>query len=127
MTDHEGASALQDLILTRLQQLGDRQGPMSSREAARRSGGLVSYETLRVLARGGRHSGRITDRIAEGLALALQVPVGRVYEAAGLPTPSGRWDWPDRFSRLTPPERTLVEDLASALLGAYERGRREAK
>lgn len=126
MTDSDGASALQDLILTRLQQLGDRSGPMSAREASRRADGLVSYETMRLLARGGKHTGRITDRTAEGLSRALDVPVGRIYEAAGVPAPSGRWDWPERFSRLSPPQRSLVEDVAAAILEAYERGRRDA-
>lgn len=126
MTGDEGPSALQDLILTRLQQLGDRHGPMSAREAARRADGLVSYETLRVLARNGKHTGRITDRTAEGLSRALQVPVEKVYEAAGVPAPSGRWEWPERFARLAPTQRSLVEDVAAALLEAYDRGRREA-
>lgn len=114
---------LQDLILTRLQQLGDRSGPMSAREAARRADGAVSYETIRNLARGVRHRGRITDRVAAGLAKAIDVPVERIYEAAGAPTPGQRWQWPERFDRLNPSERSLVEDVAGAILDAYDRGR----
>jgi hypothetical protein len=115
---------LQDLVLTRLQQLGDRTGPMPAREAARRSGDRVSYETIRKIARGA-HSGRIGDEVAEGLARALDVPVARVYAAAEMQDPGAPWHWPARFNRLAPSERQLVEDVAAALLGAYARGRRD--
>lgn len=112
---------LQDLILTRMRELD-----LSGKEAARRAGGLVSYETIRNLARGVRHKGRISDRVAEGLARAFEVPVSRVYDAAGAPTPGQRWDWPQRFDRLNPAQRGLVEDVAAAMLEAYEQGRRDA-
>lgn len=127
VTQDEPSDRLQDLILTRLQQLGDRTGPMSAREAARRAEGLVSFETIRNLARGGRHRGRITDRTAQGLAIALQVPVERIYEAAGAPPPGGPWEWPNRFRRLNPAQRGLVEDVAAALLDAYEQGQSDAR
>lgn len=116
---------LQDLILRRLAELGDESGPMTAREAARRAEGLVSYETLRNLARGVRHTGRITDRVAEGLARALQVPVAKVYEAAGVQQPGENWEWPERFNRIPVSSRRLVEDVAAALLEAYDRGRRD--
>lgn len=118
--------ALQDLILTRLRELGDASGPMTAREAARRADGLVSYETLRNLARGVRHTGRLTDRVAEGLSRALQVPVARVYAAAGIPAPGDKWEWPRRFERLDPAQRQLVEEVAAALLEAHEKGKRES-
>lgn len=118
---------LQDLILTRLLALGDESGPMSVREAARRAEGLISYETLRNLARGVRHSGRLTDRVAEGLAVALQIPQAKVYEVMGSPMPGQPWRWPDRFGRLGPRQRALVEDVASAILESYEQGRRDAE
>lgn len=125
MTSSDPVERLQDLILTRLQQLGDKDGPLSAREAARRAEGLVSYETLRNLARGVRHTGRITPRVAEGISRALQVPVERVYRAAGVPQPGEGWDWPERFNQLNRAQRQVVEDVASALLEAMEKGRRD--
>lgn len=98
---------------------------MTAREAARRGEGLVSYETIRNLARGVRHTGRISDRVAEGLSRALQVPVAKVYEAAGVQQPGERWEWPQRFDRLDFAQRQLVEEVAAALLESYEKGRRD--
>lgn len=128
MTDHDRMDRLQELILTRLQQLGDRTGPMSAREAARRSGGLISYESLRLLARGDtkRHKGRLTDRTVQGLAKALEVSEAKVYDAIGASAPGGPWEWPQRFERLGPSQRQLVEDIAAALLSAYEQGQQDA-
>lgn len=128
MTGAEPVDQLQQLILTRLRELGDASGPMSAREAARRADGLVSLETIRLLARGrgARHRGRISDRVAEGLALALQVPVARVYEAAGVPAPGRRWELPERFDRIPPAQRALLEELAAALLSSYDAGFRDA-
>jgi len=120
LNQHAGET-LQDLIITRLAELGDKSGPMSAREAVAAAESLVSYETLRALARG-VHSGRITDRVAEGLARALRVPVSRVYAAAGVPAPQGDWAWPKRFERLSAAQRQVVEDVAGAILEAYEKG-----
>lgn len=125
MTGVDPVERLQDLILTRLAELGDEKGPMSAREAARRAEGLVSYETLRNLARGVRHTGRISDRVAAGLSRALQIPEARVYAAAGIQPPGQRWRLPDRFDRLPIEQRRIVEDVASAMLEAYEKGRRD--
>lgn len=112
---------LQHLVLTRLAELGERGRPMSARRAAERSRGQVSYDTLYLIAKG-QHSGRLTDRVAQGLADALGVPVDRVYDAAGQPRPQTRWQPPQRFDRLTLAQRQLLEDLASALLEADQRG-----
>lgn len=96
---------------------------MSHREAARRSRGAFSNETLSAILRGD-HGGGITDRIAQGLADALEVTVTEIYEAANVPQPDTRWRWPERFDRLTPAERRKVEDIAAGFLEAYDRGRR---
>lgn len=116
----EPVDQLSALVVSRLVELG-----LSARAAADRSRGRVSYSTLRNIARG-THGGRITDRVAEGISLALEVPLPRVYEAAKAPQPMSRWDWPERFDRLVPEERRLIEDMASALLRAYDRGLRDA-
>lgn len=117
---------LQDLVLRRLAELGEPGSPMSIRRATERARGLASYETFRKIAHG-NHSNRIDDRTAEGLALALDVPVQQVYDAAKLPRPQSRWQWPARFDRLDPAQRRLVEDLAGALLESYEKGLRDAR
>lgn len=121
----ENGEGLQDLVLRRLIELGDEDGPLALREAADKSRSKVSYETLRRIVRG-KHAGRINDRIAEGLAEALDVPLAEVYRAAGVPRPGARWEWPGRFDRLPPAQRQLVEDLAGALLEMYDKGRRDA-
>lgn len=116
--------ALQELVLTRLAELGG-DSPMPARQAVRGNEHLISYETMRVLARG-RHSGGISDRVAEGLSRALQVPLERVYRAAGQPAPADRWELPTRLSRLNPAQRQLLEDIGAALLDAYDKGYRAA-
>ena len=125
----EPVNMLQQLVLRRLADLGEPGEPMSLRSAAERARGLTSHHTLAAIANG-EHSGRITDRTAEGIAAALNVPVERVYEAAGVPRPHGRWHWPEKFDRIRPEDRAIIEDLAAALLKAeergYDRGRREA-
>lgn len=116
---------LQELVLTRLAELGGSTGPLPARQAVRGNEDYVSYETVRVLARG-MHSGGISDRVAEGLSRSLKVPLDRVYRAAGVPMPGERWQLPDRFSRLDPAQRQLIEEMAAALLEAYDKGYRAA-
>lgn len=116
---------LQQLVVRRLRELGSEAGPMSAREAVRAAESLVSYENLRLIARG-VHQGGISDRTAEGLSRALRVPVSRIYAAAGVPSPGTRWRWPEKFDRLAPRQRELVEQFAAALLEAYDQGRRDA-
>lgn len=117
---------LRELVLTRLNDLGVKGRPMSARQAALRSAGGVSYDTLYAIANG-RHTGRLRDDTARGLADALDVPVERVYEAAGVPRPQTRWQPHERFDRLTIEQRKLLESMGAALLEAeqrgYERGR----
>lgn len=126
----EPLNLLQQLVLRRLADLGEPGRPLSIRAAAERARGLTSHHTLTAIAKG-EHSGRISDRTAEGIAAALDVPVAHVYDAAGVPRPFGRWQWPEKFDRVRPEDRAVVEGLAAALLKAeergYERGRRELR
>jgi len=116
---------LQQLVLARLIDLGDESGPLSIRAAAERSRGAVSHENLRKIARG-THSGRLNDRTAEGLAIALDLPIAEVYRAAKVPRPHTRWLWPERFDRLDAAERRVVEEVAATILEAREKGLRDA-
>lgn len=111
---------LTELVRSRLAELG-----LSARAAAARTHGGISHATIATFTNG-QHSGRITDKTAAGLAVALDLPISRIYEAAATPQPLSRWDWPARFDRIPTPQRRLVEDFAAALLEAYERGKREA-
>lgn len=128
MPDGEEAGrreTLQQLVLRRLRELGGETGPMSARAAVQGHEDLVSYETVRLIARG-VHQGKLTDRTAEGLSEALRVPLAQVYAAAGVQSPGARWHWPQRFDRLSPRQRELVEQIAASLLDAYDQGRRDA-
>lgn len=119
-------STLKELVVTRLIELGDQGDPLPASAAAAKSRGLVSAETIRLIGRG-KHGGKVSDRIAEGLAMALDVPLAEVYRVAGVPRPGTRWQWPERFDRLGPRQRELVEDVAAAMLEAYEQGRRDGR
>lgn len=124
-SERDRVNELQDLVLRRLAELGTPGSPMSIREATRRSRDRLNYETLRKLARG-EHSGDITDQTAEGISLALDVPIAQVYTAARVPRPLSRWQWPAKFDRLDLDDRRVVEEVASALLRAREKGLRDA-
>ena len=126
MSERGPVNELQDLVLRRLAELGTPGSPMSVRQAAMRARGGLNYETLRTIARG-EHSGRISDRTAEALSLALDVPAQDVYNAARIPRPQTRWLWPERFDRLDAAQRRLVEDVAGALLESYDKGLRDAR
>ena len=110
-------SDLQQLVETRLRELGDRRRPLSTRQAAARAGGKVSYETLRLI-RTGQHSGSISQEVAEGLALALDVPLSRVLAVAGRRIPQGPFVLPKRAEALTKSERGVVLSVVDAILDA---------
>jgi hypothetical protein len=119
MTD---ARNLQNLVERRLRELGNARGPLSARQAAEKSEGLVSYETLRLLLRG-QHSGRISRETAEGMAKALDVPLDDVLAVAGQRIPLGPFVLPTRADTLTPPERQTVLSVVDAILNAADQER----
>lgn len=109
--------SLPSLVRNRLAELN-----ISPTEAARRSQGLVSAETLRLIARGA-HNGQLRSTVPQGIALALEVPLADVLAAAGMPERHGRWDWPHRFDVLDPHERRVVESVAASIMAAKEKAR----
>lgn len=119
----EPSNPLRDLVIRRLLELGDGRRPLSYRAAAGRTGGRLGHERIRQIAMG-KPLGRISDEVIEGLAMALQVPVSLVYEAANMPRPGTRWRWPPKFDRLPDEDRRLVEAMAARLLVLHERGGR---
>jgi hypothetical protein len=117
---------LQQLVERRLRELGDHRGPMPTRRAAARSQGKVSYETLRLL-KLGQHSGAISAEVAEGLALALDVPLSTVLEVAGQRIPLGPFVLPKRAETLTKAERAVVLSVVDAILTAAAADRSSAE
>src|SRR3954454_3732809 len=115
-------SDLQQLVESRLRELGNARGPLSTRQAAARAGGKVSYETLRLI-RTGRHSGSISQDVAEGLALALDVPWAGVLAVAGRRIPQGPFVLPKRAEALTKSERGVVLSVVDAILDAAAQNR----
>ncbi len=112
------ATNLQELVDRRLTELGGgRGGPMSTRQAAARSDGKVSYETLRLI-KIGQHSGSISQEVAEGIAAALEVPVDDVLRLAGRRIPQGPFVLPRRAETLTKSERAVVLSVVDAILDA---------
>jgi hypothetical protein len=95
---------------------------MPTRRAAARSEGKVSYETLRLL-KLGRHSGSISLEVAEGIALALDLPLTTVLEVAGQRIPQGPFTLPKRADTLTKAERAVVLSVVDAILDAAEQER----
>jgi hypothetical protein len=116
------ARHLQQLVDRRLKELGDHRGPMPTRRAAARSEGKISYETLRLL-KLGRHSGSITLETAEGLSLALDLPLEAILEVAGQRIPQGPFELPRRADTLTKSERAVVLSVIDAILDAAEQER----
>lgn len=116
-------SDLQKLVERRLIELGDHRGPLPTRRAAARAEGKVSYETLRLI-KIGQHSGSISEEVAEGLALALEVPLDAVLTVAGRRIPQGPFVLPKRADTLTKSERAAVLSVVDAILeaAAQERG-----
>lgn len=105
-------TALQRLVKTRLKQLG-----LSYREAAKRSDGMASHATFYQLATG-QHSGRVSDRTINGLALALELSAREVREAAGLGDQEEPPEFrlPKRAGRLTQRQRRVILAMVDALL-----------
>lgn len=112
---------LQQLVADRLAELGDRRGPLSARQAAARAKGKVSYETLRLILRG-EHSGKLTDDVVDGLALALDVPRSRVLGAMGrqMHQPLPPFALPARADQLSRAQRKVVLGVIDAILDASE-------
>jgi hypothetical protein len=118
------ASNLQELVDRRLTELGTGRGPMSTRQAAARSDGKVSYETLRLI-KIGQHSGSISQEVAEGIAQALDVPVTDVLKLAGRRIPQGPFVLPRRAETLTKSERAVVLSVVDAILDAAAQERED--
>lgn len=105
---------LPDLVKDRLGELGDHGQPLSLRTAAQRSGGRVSHSQLANIANGAY--GKITDRVLEGIAAALDLPASVVFEAYGVRRPIEPFRLPPEADRLTRRQRDAVLSVVRAML-----------
>lgn len=111
--------SLQQLVQRRQRELGGGHGPISTRQVWLRGGGEEewSYETVRRIVERG-HS-RIGDRVADRLAVALNVPVSQILAAAGQRQRGEPFVLPARSSRLSATERNILRAVMDGMLGAY--------
>lgn len=116
---------LQQLVQRRQRELGGGHGPISTRQVWLRGGGETewSYETVRRIVERGH--AKIGDRVADRLALALNVPVSKILDAAGQRQRGEPFVLPPRSARLSPTERNILRAVMDAMLGAYAEERPE--
>lgn len=116
---------LQQLVQRRQRELGGGQGPISTRQVWLRGGGEDewSYETVRRIVERG-HS-NIGDKVADRLAIALNLPVSKILEAAGQRQRGEPFVLPVRANRLSAAERNILRAVMDAMLGAYAEDRAE--
>lgn len=113
---HDGVAdepeTLQQLFRRRQVELGN----LTVRQVWLRCDDQAGYETFRRI-ENGSHT-RITDPVIDALALALDVPVSTVIQAAGQRQRLGPFVAPRRWERLTESERAVLLDVADAILDA---------
>jgi len=106
---------LQKLISDRMAELD-----LSFRRAAERGGGLVSHATLNNITLG-RHSTQFEDDTLRGIALALDLPLSQVREAASVSRePPTEFRLPKKANRLTHADRAAILKVVDALLDAHQ-------
>jgi len=110
---------LQQLVQRRQRELGGSDGPIPTRQVWLRGGGEEewSYETVRRVVELGHD--KIGDRIADRLAIALDIPVSKILAAAGQRQRGKPFTLPARANRLSDTERRIVLQNIDAILGAY--------
>lgn len=86
--------------------------------AAERHGFKVSHSTVSKIARGTYASPG--ERILNGLALALDIPLVKLRDAAGVAEPGSAFRLPDYASRLSPSERAAVEHIVRVMVEAKD-------
>jgi hypothetical protein len=105
---------LPELIKDRLAELGEHGQPLSIRAAARASKGKVSHGQLASIVNG--DYGRISDRVIEGIAIAIDVPKSVVEQSYGIRRPHGPFVLPPEADRLTRRQRDAVLSVVRAML-----------
>lgn len=113
------APTLRELVLNRLAELGTERGPLSYRDAAAKSGGLVSAPTLHLIGQG-THNGDITDRVLKGVARAIEMPLAEVVEAANRSKFRPPVTLPPRSADLNQRERRALIAVMDAFLAGRQ-------
>lgn len=104
---------LQQLIRRRLSEL-----ELSTRNAAAHAHGLISHALIARYSNG--VGGTLSAKTAQGLALAIDVPVDVVFAAAGMPNSPGPFTLPARADLLTAKERRAVISVVDAILASRD-------
>jgi transcriptional regulator with XRE-family HTH domain len=106
-------TTLAELVATQRERLG-----LSVRQAAEKSGGRISASRLNSVEHGAIPT---EDRILEGIAEALDLPLSKVRAAAGRDraAPLPPFVLPARADRLNARERKTVQAVVDALLAAH--------
>jgi hypothetical protein len=105
---------LPDLVRDRLAELGSHGRPLSFRDAARASNGLVSHAKLSEIARG--QYGKISNRVLDGIAVSIDLPKSVVYEAYGVRRQHVPFTLPPEADRLSKRQRDAVLSVVKAML-----------
>lgn len=105
---------LPDLIKDRLAEMGEHGRSLSYRDAARRSGGKISHGRLQAIANG--ELGKISDRVVEGIAAAIDVPQQQIYESLSIRRPFEPFVLPKEADRLSRRQRDAVLSVVRAML-----------
>jgi len=107
---------LQKLVADRLAELD-----LSYRRAAARSGGLVSHATLNQLVLGRETVTGKSHKTLQGIALAIDLPLSVVAEAAGqTPKEPTEFRLPKKANKLSPKQRRAILAMVNALLDEQE-------
>jgi transcriptional regulator with XRE-family HTH domain len=114
--------SLQALVLRRAKEIGGREGELSNRALARRNGADLSHTLISQIING-EYANRAPDqRVLDGLAKALEVPLETVESAAGAPPSYGPFKLPDDAARLTPAQRKAVRHVVQVMIDSNEAG-----
>lgn len=81
---------------------------------------LISHATISEIERGA-HTTNYADRTLQGLALALDLPLSKIREAAGVPVERPtEFRLPKKANQLTPAEQKAILQMVDALLSLHE-------
>lgn len=107
---HDRTLPLRVLVANRRAELG-----MSLRAVGEKSG--LSHTAIGNI-ENGILKGAPADDTLQALALALDLPVSRLRDAAGVAEPDPEWRLPVKYRGLRPEARRVVEQVADLLLRA---------
>lgn len=113
-------TALSRLIATAMDDLG-----LSTREVARRSGGVFGHATVNKY-RNGQEPRRPDDHTLRAFSHILHIPLRTLYDAVGVDEPLEDWVPPPEANRLTREQREVLTRLIK-LLAAGNEGRAVAQ